>query len=211
MDTILDNLTPEKATDEQVIAQAVKAAKSFSELWNDQGKWLVELKARFQVRQGSRGKQLPVEGKKLYWDEFCDVYLNTTADNFKHYVQRENNGSSTTARKPLEQRPDYIKGKQAGIEEERNRQLALGVDVKASVPMPEKVTAVLTKGEKDNIAMIASRKAAVIADEIFQTLSTDRGMTHYDIQQVITELQKLSKPTLAPMPNRFQTQAVAAA
>ena len=65
MDTILDNLTPEKATDEQVIAQAVKAAKSFSELWNDQGKWLVELKARFQVRQGSRGKQLPVEGKKL--------------------------------------------------------------------------------------------------------------------------------------------------
>ena len=85
------------------------------------------------------------------------------------------------------------------------------MDVKASVPMPEKVTAVLTKGEKDNIAMIASHKAAVIADEIFQTLSTDRGMTHYDIQQVITELQKLSKPTLTPMPNRFQTQAVAAA
>jgi len=36
VDTILDNLTPEKATVEQVIAQAVKAAKSFSELWNDQ-------------------------------------------------------------------------------------------------------------------------------------------------------------------------------
>ena len=79
MDTILDNLTPEKATDAQVIAQAVKAAKSFSQIWNDQGKWLVELKARFQVRQGSRGKQLPVEGKKLYWDEFCDEYLSTTA------------------------------------------------------------------------------------------------------------------------------------
>lgn len=73
------------------------------------------------------------------------------------------------------------------------------------------MTAVLTKGEKDNIAMMASRKAAVIADEIFQTLSTDRGMTHYDIQQVISELQKLNKPTLAPMTNRFQTQAVAAA
>ena len=211
MDTILDNLTPEKATDEQVIAQAVKVAKSFAQLWNDQGEWLKELKERFQVRQGSRGKQLPVEGKKLYWDEFCEHYLNTTADNFKHYVQRENNGSSTSPRKPLEQRPDYIKGKQAGIEEERSRHLALGVDVKASAPMSEKVTAVLTKGEKDSIAMIASRKAAVIAVEIFQTLSTDREMTHYDIQQVIAELQKLNKPTLAPMPNRFQTQAVAAA
>jgi hypothetical protein len=212
MDTILDKLTPEKATDEQVIAQAVKVAKSFSQLWNDYSKWLVELKTRFGVRQGSRGKQLPIEGKMLYWDDFCDVYLNTTADNFKHYVQRENQqGFSTTARKPLERRPDYIKGKQAGIEEERNRQLTAGVDVKASVPKPEKVTAVLTKGEKDNIAMIASRKAAVIADEIYQTLSTDRGMTHYDIQQVITELQKLNKPTLVPMSNRFQTQAVAAA
>jgi hypothetical protein len=208
MDTILDNLTPETATDEQVIAQAVKVAKSFAQLWNDHSKWLVELKTRFGVRQGSRGKQLPIEGKMLHWDEFCDDYLNTTADNFKHYVQREKN---PTPRKPLEKRPDYIKSKQAGIEEERNRQLKLGVDVKASVPMPEKVTAVLTKGEKDNIAMIASRKAAVIADAIFQTLSTDRGMTHYDIQQVIAELQKLNKPTLAPMPNRFQTQVVAAA
>jgi len=206
MDTILDNLTPEKATVEQVIAQAVKAAKSFSELWNDHSKWLVELKTRFGVRQGSRGKQLPIEGKMLHWDEFCDVYLNTTADNFKHYVLREKN---PTPRKPLEKRPDYIKGKQAGIEEERNRHLAL--DVKASMPMPEKVTAVLTKGEKDNIAVIASRKAAVIADEIFQTLSTDRGMTSYDIQQIIAELQKLNKPTLLPMPNRFQTQVVAAA
>jgi hypothetical protein len=208
---ILDNLTPETATDEQVIAQAVQLAKSFAKLWNDQSKWLVELKARFQVRQGSRGKQLLVEGKKLYWDEFCEDYLNTTANNFKHYVQREKNRSSTTTRKPLEHRPDYIKGKQAGIEEERNRQLAGSADAKATVPTPEKVTAVLTKGEKDNIAMMASRKAAVIADEIFQTLSTDRGMTHYDIQQVISELQKLNKPTLAPMTNRFQTQAVAAA
>lgn len=66
---ILDNLTPETATDEQVIAQAVQLAKSFAKLWNDQSKWLVELKARFQVRQGSRGKQLLVEGKKLFWDE----------------------------------------------------------------------------------------------------------------------------------------------
>ena len=57
----------------------------------------------------------------------------------------------------------------------------------------------------------AALKAAVIAHEIFQTLSTGREMTHYDIQQVIAELQKLNKPTLAPMPNRFQTQAVAAA
>ena len=211
MDTILDNLTPEKATDEQVIAQAVKVAKSFAQLWNDQGKWLVELKTRFGVRQGSRGKQLPIEGKMLYWDEFCEDYLNTTADNFKHYVQREKNTSSTSARKPLEKRPDYMKGKQAGIEKERTRQLPVGVDVKASVPMPENVTAVLTKGETDNIAMIASRKAAVIADEIFQTLSTDRGMTHYDIQQVISELQKLNKPSTKPQPTRFDQATAHAA
>ena len=209
MDTILDNLTPEKATDEQVITQAVKAAKSFSELWNDQGKWLVELKTRFGVRQGSRGKQLPVEGKKLYWDEFCDVYLNTTADNFKHYVQRENNGSSTTARKPLEKRPDYIKGKQAGIDEERNRPLKLGVDVKASAP-----ATVLSTAEKKTIAMMATDttigKHAQVAKEIYEALSQDTGMISVDITQVITELQKLNKPTMKPMANRFEMAAAAA-
>ena len=209
MDTILDNLTPETATDEQVIAQAVKVAKSFAQLWNDHSKWLVELKTRFGVRQGSRGKQLPIEGKMLYWDEFCDVYLNTTAENFKHYVQREKNGSSTTTRKPLEKRPDYIKGKQAGIEEERNRQLKLGVDVKASAPAP-----VLSTAQRQTIAMMATDtsigKHAQVATEIYEALSQDTGMTSVDITQVITELQKLNKPTGKPIANRFQ-MAVAAA
>jgi hypothetical protein len=209
MDTIIDNLTPEKATDEQVIAQAVTVAKSFSELWNDQGKWLVELKTRFGVRQGSRGNQLLIEKKMLYWDEFCDEYLNTTADNFKHYVQREKNGSSTATRKPLEKRPDYLKGKQAGIEEERNRQLHVGVNVKSSAP-----ATVLSTAEKKTIAMMATDttigKHAQVANEIYEALSQDTGMTSMDIQQVITELQKLNKPTMKPMPNRFE-MAVASA
>jgi hypothetical protein len=215
MADIADVLKPEKATDEQVIAQCVKAAKSFSKLWDDHKEWFIELKTRSGYRQGSRGKQLSVEGKLLYWDEFCDEYLGTTANNFKHYMQREKEQRSSSDRmeKPDEFKPIYKKGFAAGMQKAQDDILAKGVDVRA------KAAPVLSTAEKEVIAAMASEtsigKHAMVAKEIHEALSEDGGMNSVDITLVISELQKLNKPTMKPMKTRFESgvnvAAVAAA
>jgi hypothetical protein len=83
------------------------------------------------------------------------------------------------------------------------------VDVRASVP-----ESVLSTAEKKTIAIMATDttigKHAQVAKEIYEALNQDAGMTSVDIAQVVTELQKLNKPTMKPMTNRFE-MAVAAA
>ena len=129
-----ERLKPEEQIDEVVIMYAVMVAKSFAEIWRQGGKWLVELKARFGVRQGTRGKQLKVEGNLIYWDEFCDHYLHTTAENFKKVAAREKNPPT---KKPDEDKPLYKKGYLAGQEKLKTELLAKGVDIEEVVPAPE--------------------------------------------------------------------------
>jgi len=108
-------------------------AKSFAEIWRQGGQWLVELKVRFGVRQGTRGKQLKVEGNLIYWDQFCDEYLHTTAENFRNLVAREKN---PPAKRPDEEKPLYKKGCLAGQEKLKTELLAKGVDIEEVVPAP---------------------------------------------------------------------------
>ena len=129
-----ERLKPEDQIDEVVIMYAVLVAKSFVEIWRQGCKWLVELKARFGVRQGTRGKQLKVEGNLIYWDQFCEIYLHTTAENFKNIVAREKN---PPAKKPDEEKPLYKKGYLAGQEKLKTELLGKGVDLKAVVPVPK--------------------------------------------------------------------------
>lgn len=126
-----ERLDPAKQSDEVVIMYGVMVAKSFSQLWTECGKWLVELKVRFGVRQGTRGRQLNVEGNLIYWDEFCEFYLNTTADNFKNIAAREKN---PPVKKKDEDKPLYKKGYAAGKQSAENAMLAKGVDIKATAP-----------------------------------------------------------------------------
>ncbi len=129
-----ERLKPEEQIDEVVIMYAVMVAKSFSEIWRQGGKWLVELKARFGVRQGTRGRQLKIEGNLIYWDEFCENSLHTSAENFKNIVAREKN---PPVKKPDEDKPLYKKGYFAGQEKLKTELLAKGVDIEEVVPAPE--------------------------------------------------------------------------
>ena len=127
-------LDPEKQPDEVVIMYAVMAAKSFAQVFVEGGKWLVELKSRFGVRQGTRGKQLKIEGNLIYWDQFCGEYLHVTADYFKQLVAGEKN---PPVKKPDEDKPLYKKGYVAGQEKLKTELLAKGVDIEEVVPAPE--------------------------------------------------------------------------
>ncbi len=127
-------LDPEKQPDEVVIMYAVMAAQSFAQVFVEGGKWLVELKSRFGVRQGTRGKQLKVEGNLIYWDQFCGEYLHVTADYFKQLVAQE---KKPATKKPDEDKPLYTKGYCAGQEKLKTELLAKGVDIEEVVPAPE--------------------------------------------------------------------------
>lgn len=128
-------LDPAKQIDEVVIHYAVMTAKSFAAVFVEGGKWLLELKARFGVKQGTRGKQLKVEGNLIYWDQFCDEYLHITADYFKQLVAKEKNPPSEP--KPDDEKPLYKKGYLAGQEKLKTELLAKGVDIEEVVPAPE--------------------------------------------------------------------------
>ena len=77
-----------KLSTEAVIAGAVFVCLSLQKFVEKNWIWLIESRQRFQYRQGSRGVQLEVEGTLMFWDEFLDVYLGTTAENFRKITQR---------------------------------------------------------------------------------------------------------------------------
>jgi len=129
-----ERLQPGDQTGEMVIMYSLVVAKSFAQLWAEGGKWLIELKARFGVRQGTRGKQLTVEANLMYWDQFCDIYLHTTAENFKNVVAREKN---PPAKKRDEDKPLWCRGYAAGKRDAENAILAKGGEIKATVPTPD--------------------------------------------------------------------------
>lgn len=143
-----DNLEPEQATDEQVVARCVQIAKSFADFWNENKQWLLELKKRFQVRQGSRGIQLKVEGVQMHWDEFVAEYLHSTTENIRQLVKREKEENTQT---PDEQKPRYKKGWKA-CEEKMLRELAANGH---SCHKLNEFKPILTDAEKQEIAALA--------------------------------------------------------
>ena len=198
-------LTPEQATDEQVVAHCVQAVKSFAEFWNDNKQWLMELKKRFQVRQGSRGIQLKVEGVQMYWDKFCATYLHATADNIRQLTKRE---KKRGASKPDEEKALYKKGWKA-CEQNMLRKLAANGHGSQKINDPKPV---LTDAEKKEIATLAMEKSvarhAVVAKEIHEALTQDNAMNSVDVSLVISELQKLNTPSKKPMQTRFDNNPV---
>lgn len=200
-----DNLKPETATTEQVVARCVQFAKSFADFWNTNNRWVLELKKRFQVRQGSRGMQLKVEGVQMYWDEFRAKYLHATAENIRQLVKREKEESTP---KPDEQKPLYKKGWKA-CEEKMLRELAANGHSSQKLNEPKPV---LTDAEKKEIAILATETSvsrhAVVAKEIYEALTQDNGMNSVELSLVVSELQKLNKPSNHPMHTRFDNTAV---
>jgi hypothetical protein len=74
----LANLNPADQSTETVIEACIILAKSVTDFWRQYGSWLSQLKLRMEVRNGSKGKQLLINGAKLYWHEFLAKYFDVS-------------------------------------------------------------------------------------------------------------------------------------
>jgi len=74
----LANLKPADQSTETVVEACIMLAESVTDFWRQYGSWLSELKRRMEVRNGSKGKQLPISGVMLYWHEFLAKYFNVS-------------------------------------------------------------------------------------------------------------------------------------
>jgi hypothetical protein len=74
----LANLNPVDQSTETVIEACIILAKSVMDFWRHYGSWLLDLKRRMEVRNGSKGKQLLIDGAMLYWHEFLAKYFDVS-------------------------------------------------------------------------------------------------------------------------------------
>ena len=74
----LASLKPADQSTETVVEACIMLAGSVMDFWRQYGSWLSELKRRMEVRNGSKGKQLPISGVMLYWHEFLAKYFNVS-------------------------------------------------------------------------------------------------------------------------------------
>jgi hypothetical protein len=74
----LANLNPADQSTETVIEACIILAKSVMDFWRQYGSWLLDLKRRMEVRNGSKGKQLLIDGAMLHWHEFLAKYFDVS-------------------------------------------------------------------------------------------------------------------------------------
>lgn len=74
----LAKLKPADQSTETVIEACIILAKSVTDFWRQYGSWLSDLKRRMEVRNGSKGKQLLIDGAMLYWHEFLVKYFRVS-------------------------------------------------------------------------------------------------------------------------------------
>jgi hypothetical protein len=216
-DTVATGLMPmelnDHTPDEIVVFQSLALAeewRTFKKFFDEKKHWLVELKKRMGARQGVEGKKFLFNGVHLSWTEFVQHYMKVTPAYMRMLL-----GEKPEPKRDDGEKPEKKVYTQTQFEEAVDKAYEEGVEAaheaQDEAEDEEDEDAVLTQGEKDHIAAVPSRKAAIIADEIFQTLSADRGMNSYDIGEVIGELQKLNKPSTKPQPTRFDQPTAHAA
>jgi hypothetical protein len=191
--------------DEIVVFQSLALAerwRTFKNFFDENKHWLVELKKRMGARQGVVGKKFLFNGVHLSWTEFVQHYMKVTPAYMRMLLGEKPEPKEDDGEKPEKKVYTQTQFEEA-VEKAYEEGVEAARDAQDEAEDEEAEDAVLTQGEKDHIATMPSRKAAIIADEIFQTLSTDRGMNSYDIGEVIGELQKLNKPSAKPQPTRF--------
>lgn len=205
----LNDHTPDEIVVFQSLALAEKW-RTFKKFFDENKHWLVELKKRMGARQGVEGKKFLFNGVHLSWTEFVQHYMKVTPAYMRMLL-----GEKPEPKEDDGEKPEKKVYTQTQFDEAVDKAYEEGVeaarDAQDEAEDEEAEDEVLTQGEKDHIAAVPSRKAAIIAGEIFQTLSTDRGMNSYDIGEVIGELQKLNKPSTKPQPTRFDEPTAHAA
>jgi len=177
--------------------------------------YIMTMRRAFDFKNGYGGHKLKFAEfpNPVDFHDYCRKVYNLSVSRIMQLINKKLENVKPPAKKiPLEERPDYLKGLTAGREHAETQAVAKGIDVKsklADIVSDEPITQVLTQGEREAIAAIASKRAEIIAEELYATLSGDRQMTSFEITQVVAELTKLNRPTTKPMANRFQAAAQA--
>jgi hypothetical protein len=110
----LANLNPADQSTETVIEACIMLAKSVTDFWRQYGSWLSELKLRMEVRNGSKGKQLPIGGAMLYWHEFLAKYFHVSRRQINRIERQLTEG---TYRPPLLVEGDRVQTKDGRAKE----------------------------------------------------------------------------------------------
>ena len=153
----------------------------------------------------------------VYWSEYCDEVFDLTPTRVNQLINHKDEKPDNLRRpKPLEERADYLKGKERGYQQAHDEMLAKGVDVKAS-----KSIADLVEEDEDDAPKFADddpysywsqldKDAPTFAKEVLAMME-EVGLDSQQISQVIEQMKKQHKPSMKPLNSRFATSAAAAA
>ncbi len=101
----LANLNPSDQTEQFVIDACLALGESLKHFFEQNSVWLFDLKRRFEVRNGSKGKRLEVNGEQIYWHEFLDKYFKVS----RRHIQRLEKGILEGTYEPALEVGDVVK------------------------------------------------------------------------------------------------------
>lgn len=101
----LANLNPADQTEQFVIDACLALGESLKHFFEQNSVWLFDLKRRFEVRNGSKGRKLVVNGEQIYWHEFLEKYFNVS----RRHIQRLEKGILEGTYEPALEVGDVVK------------------------------------------------------------------------------------------------------
>jgi hypothetical protein len=101
----LANLNPAEQTEQFVIDACLALGESLKHFFEQNSVWLFDLKRRFEVRNGSKGRKLEVNGEQIYWHEFLEKYFNVS----RRHIQRLEKGILEGTYEPTLEVGDAVK------------------------------------------------------------------------------------------------------
>jgi hypothetical protein len=103
---ILTTYNPANQTTKILLEVNEMIGTSFKDWFRQAAPWILELKnKRFEVRPGSKGKQIDVGGEKLYWHEFYEHTFHITK---RHFQQLEKQIAEGTWEQPKLTAGDHV-------------------------------------------------------------------------------------------------------
>ena len=128
-DTVATGLLPMELTDhtidEIVVMQCIAIAeqfRTFKQWFDENKKWLVELKKRMGARQGVAGKKMKFSGVMLTWGEFVDRHMDVSQRYMRELLgetpEPKDNSTGKDERKPKQYtKDDLVAAREEGYEE----------------------------------------------------------------------------------------------
>jgi hypothetical protein len=128
-DTVATGLMPMELTDhtidEIVVMQCIAIAeqwRTFKQWFDQNKKWLVELKKRMGARQGFAGKKMNFNGGMLTWGEFVDRHMDVSQRYMRELLGEKPEPKDTSTgqreRKPKQYtEEDLVTAREEGYEE----------------------------------------------------------------------------------------------